>query len=174
MRLSLIPLAICLAVSAAATGVNAAIIEKSIAIKRPGSSGTFMPLSYVDENDAVIPLAGAQIIETRVHLNYEPSSADELAEFSYILSVPVADLVLGAIHIDTAMLTAVSPTAYGYDLTTDDFNGTILDTSFGYELFGHGTYSSDSAVTFIISVPEPTTLAVATPVVALAVRRRRR
>lgn len=122
-------------------------------------------MGYSDDDGNWISLAGQQILSARVVIDFTPEPGVDVSMLRMDMAVPVEGSQSQFFLVTGSQLVETTPGTWHYELSTDLFNGTILDGRFGIESYGltpdgasiglPGMLSPETGFYFTVSTPVP-------------------
>jgi hypothetical protein len=170
-----------LVTAALAASSHAAIYVAPIPLNRLNFAASYGNLGYYDENGDRQVATGLPLVHSRFEFTFTPTDGFDARQLVITFAVPT-DGSTQFFGFTGDQFNDLGNGSFGYKLESDDYNGNVIATRFGLEVYAldangdpvtaRGSFGPNSGFFFDINVPEPTSLAAALPA-ALLLRRRR-
>ena len=155
---------------------------------RIGVSYLVLYMGYSDGDGNFVSLAGEQIVNSRVVIDFTPDPGVNVDWLVMEFAVPTTDAQASYFEVRGTDLVETTPGTWHYELSTTLYNGTIHGGRFGWSTYGltpdgaavsmGGTLSAETGYYFTVTTPVPEVPSAALLLAGLAavpafVRRRR-
>ena len=145
------------------TASAADTIEVSYLVPFVGISLDYRGIGYTGPDGSFVSLTGEQILSARVEVDFTPEPGVDWSTFHMTMVVPVTGAQSQFFGVDGSQLIETTPGTYHYELTSNDFNGTIVDGRFSVESYGldadgnpialAGTLSDTTGFYYTVTLP---------------------